>query len=129
MHVNGCGQSCLVKGFQYSKEYASKFEPLKDFFAENETMDLKALEGKDHGRLHPLLHLPNFTPSFGGPVTQFADVAFFRRSLYRYRRQHLQAMNCPTEKDLGLLLVDTKELKAELIPSPVRCLDVSMLNG
>ena len=64
MHIRGCGQNCLVKGFQYSKEYASKFEPLKDFFSENETLDLKTLEGKNHGRPTPPLLLPSLTPFF-----------------------------------------------------------------
>ena len=52
------------------------------------------------------------------------DVPFFRRSLYRYRHQHAQALSCPVEKDLGLLMVDTKYLKEQLIPSPLRCLEV-----
>ena len=50
-------QSCVVKGFQYAKEYASKFEPLMEFFSANETLDLQELADKDHGRLpihHPL---------------------------------------------------------------------------
>ena len=49
----GCvwGQNCLAKGFHYSKEYASKFEPLKDFFAENETLNLEALAKEDHGNV------------------------------------------------------------------------------
>ena len=52
------------------------------------------------------------------------DVTYYRQQLYRYRCQHAQALSCPTEKDLGFLLVDTNELKARLIPSPVRCLEV-----
>ena len=50
-------QSCLRKGFHYSKEYASKFEPLMEFFAENETLDLDAMASKDHGRLAPICPL------------------------------------------------------------------------
>ncbi len=53
------------------------------------------------------------------------DVAFFRKWLGRYRLEHIQCKNCPVEKDLGLLLVSTDTLKSELLPSPVKCLDVS----
>ena len=52
------------------------------------------------------------------------DVVFFRKWLGRYRLEHIQAKACPTEKDLGLLLVDTNQLKAQLLPSPVKCLEV-----
>lgn len=53
-----------------------------------------------------------------------SDVAFFQKWLGRYRLEHIQAKNCPTEKDLGLILVDTQQLKAQLLPSPLRCLEV-----
>lgn len=51
------------------------------------------------------------------------DVAFYRKWLGRYRLEHIQAKACPTEKQLGLILVDTREMKSELLPSPLKCLD------
>ena len=42
----------------------------------------------------------------------------------RYRLEHIQAKACPTEKELGLILVDTRDMKAELLPSPLKCLDI-----
>ena len=74
--------------------------------------------------------LPSPPPPLPPPPTPPPppDVPFFRRSLYRYRHQHAQALMCPTEKDLGLLLVDTKYLKEQLIPSPLRCLEVHSYN-
>ena len=51
---------------------------------------------------------------------------FFRKSLGRYRLEHIQAKRCPLEKDLGLILVDTNHLKAQLLPSPIKCLEVSL---
>ena len=54
----------------------------------------------------------------------FIEVVFFRKWLGRYRLEHIQAKACPTEKDLGLLLIDTNQLKAQLLPSPVKCLEV-----
>lgn len=56
------------------------------------------------------------------------DVVFFRKWLGRYRLEHVQAKACPTEKDLGLILVDTNQLKAQLLPSPVKCLEVLLLH-
>ena len=52
------------------------------------------------------------------------DVSFFRKWLGRYRLEHIQAKACPTEKELGLILVDTRDMKSELLPSPLKCLDI-----
>ncbi len=49
---------------------------------------------------------------------------FFRKWLGRYRLEHIQIKACPTEKDLGLILVDTEEMKNELLPSPLKCLEM-----
>ena len=54
------------------------------------------------------------------------DVEFYRLWLGRYRLQHIRAKDCPTAKDLGLMLVDTTELRNQLLPSPIRCLEVRM---
>lgn len=53
-----------------------------------------------------------------------ADVAFFHKWLGRYRLEHIQAKSCPTEKELGLILVDTRDMKSELLPSPLKCLEL-----
>ena len=53
-----------------------------------------------------------------------ADVEFYRLWLGRYRLQHIRAKDCPTTKDLGLMLLDTTELHNQLLPSPIRCLEV-----
>lgn len=37
--------------------------------------------------------------------------------------EHIQAKSCPTEKYLGLILIDTEEMKSELLPSPLKCLE------
>ncbi len=60
-------------------------------------------------------------------ILPFTDVVFFRKWLGRYRLEHIQAKACPTDKDLGLLLIDTNQLKAQLLPSPVKCLEVHVL--
>lgn len=84
-------------------EYRSKFEPYQEFYAENEALDIEQLLNEDH------------------------DADFFRKWLGRYRLEHIQCKNCPVEKDLGLLLVSTETLRSELLPSPLKCLDVSFL--
>ena len=52
------------------------------------------------------------------------DVEFYRLWLGRYRLQHIRAMDCPSTKDLGLMLVNTTELRNQLLPSPIRCQEV-----
>lgn len=52
------------------------------------------------------------------------DVAFYRKWLGQYRLEHIQAKACPTEKPLGLILVDSRDMKSELLPSPLKCLDM-----
>ena len=54
----------------------------------------------------------------------FLDVDFFRLWLGRYRLEHIQAKACPLEKNLGLILVDSQEMKSELLPSPLSCLEI-----
>ena len=42
-------QNCFMKGFEVADEYAGKFELFRQFFAENETLDIQNLEQADHG--------------------------------------------------------------------------------
>ena len=60
------------------------------------------------------------------PPHTHTDVAFFRHSLVRYRRQHNQALACPKLKDVGMILVDTNDLREDLLPNPMRCLKVRL---
>lgn len=43
----------------------------------------------------------------------------------KYKREHHQAVACPIKKDTGMILVDSEDLKKMLLPSPLRCLEVS----
>ena len=52
------------------------------------------------------------------------DVSFYRKCLGRYRLEHIQIMACPAEKDLGLILVDSKDMRELLLPSPLKCLNM-----
>lgn len=56
----------------------------------------------------------------------FVDVEFFREQLEKYHRQHKDAVALRPTRNVGLLLIDTKLLKEKLIPSPLRCLEVTM---
>ena len=55
------------------------------------------------------------------------DVTFFKQSLAKYKREHHQAVACPIKKDTGMILVDSEDLKKMLLPSPLRCLEVSKM--
>jgi len=57
--------------------------------------------------------------------TTFTDVDFFKHSLAKYKREHHQAVACPIKKDTGMILVDSEDLKKMLLPSPLRCLEVT----
>ena len=56
------------------------------------------------------------------------DVRFFSRSLERYHKQHKMSLEIPEQCHLGLLLIDAVKMKGLLIPSPIRCLNVSTKN-
>lgn len=55
------------------------------------------------------------------------DVAFFSESLDKYSSEHEQAVGILEQRPIGMILVDCKKLKEVLIPSPLKCLEVSKL--
>ena len=59
--------------------------------------------------------------------TLFSDVAFFAEALARYHKQHKMAEAIKEKRTIGMILVDALKMKNLLIPSPLRCLDVSLL--
>ncbi|KAM5227834.1 dynein axonemal heavy chain 6 [Ctenodactylus gundi] len=89
--------------FESARLYATTFEKFQIFFKENESLDLQALK------------------------LQEPDVKFFSEQLEKYHKQHKDAISLRPTRNVGLLLIDTKQLKEKLIPSPLRCLEV--LNG
>ena len=123
--------------FDKANEYAHKFEPFRVFFAENEALDIEQLGQEDHGTyirtysihymyvqyIHIYVQYIIFTIYMYVPV----DVAFYRQSLIKYRRQRQQALSCPKMKDIGLLMIDSAELRENLLPNPMMCLNVSCI--
>uniref|UniRef100_A0A6Q2Z4C9 Dynein, axonemal, heavy chain 6 n=1 Tax=Esox lucius TaxID=8010 RepID=A0A6Q2Z4C9_ESOLU len=92
-------KKCVQFAFDSASVYARTFECFRIFYKENDSLDLEGLRGQDH------------------------DVSFYGESLGKYHRQHQEALNIQQKRHLGLLLVDTTQLKAKLIPSPLRCLE------
>lgn len=90
----------IKAAFESAQLYANTFERLQIFFKENESLDLQALK------------------------LQEPDVQFFSDQLEKYHRQHKDAVALRPTRNVGLLLIDTKQLKEKLIPSPLRCLEV-----
>ncbi|KAK7803508.1 hypothetical protein U0070_015153, partial [Myodes glareolus] len=80
--------------------YAATFEKFQIFFKENESLDLQALKQQE------------------------PDVKFFSTQLEKYHKQHKDSVALRPTRNVGLLLIDTKQLKEKLIPSPLRCLEV-----
>ena len=56
-----------------------------------------------------------------------SDVAFFAEHLDKYHKQHEMAVKIKEKRPIGMLLVDATKMKGLLIPSPLRCLDVSWI--
>uniref|UniRef100_A0A286XH43 Dynein axonemal heavy chain 6 n=1 Tax=Cavia porcellus TaxID=10141 RepID=A0A286XH43_CAVPO len=86
--------------FDSARLYATTFEKFQIFFKENESLDLQALK------------------------LQEPDVKYFSEQLEKYHKQHKDAVALRPTRNVGLLLIDTKQLKEKLIPSPLRCLEV-----
>ncbi|XP_066516038.1 dynein axonemal heavy chain 6 isoform X2 [Hoplias malabaricus] len=86
--------------FDAANTYAHTFEPFHLFYKENESLDLQGLKEQDHG------------------------VGYFEESLNKYHHQHKEALAIKPKRHLGMLMVDTTQLKSKLTPSPLRCLEV-----
>ncbi|XP_067106416.1 dynein axonemal heavy chain 6 [Osmerus mordax] len=89
----------LQFAFDSASVYSRTFERFRLIYRENESLDLDKLRQQDHG------------------------VAFFAESLEKYHREHKEALAIKQKRHLGMLVVDTTQLKGKLIPSPLRCLE------
>ncbi|CAL8330997.1 unnamed protein product [Merluccius merluccius] len=89
----------LQVAFDSANVYSCTFEHFRNFYKENESLDLNELRTHDH------------------------DVLSFGKSLEKYHSQYRQALAIEQHRQLGLLLVDTTQLKNNLTPSPLRCLE------
>ncbi|KAG9259763.1 dynein heavy chain 6, axonemal, partial [Astyanax mexicanus] len=85
--------------FDAANRYADSFEPFRLFYKENESLDLNVLKEQDH------------------------DVGFFEESMEKYTLQQKKALGIKPTRHVGMLLVDTSQLKSKLTPSPLRCLE------
>ncbi|XP_064174621.1 dynein axonemal heavy chain 6 isoform X1 [Anguilla rostrata] len=89
----------LEFAFDAADMYAETFERFRIYYKENESLDLYSLREQEH------------------------DVAFFGEQLERYHCEHKEALAIIQKRQIGLLLIDSTQLKAKLIPSPLRCLE------
>ncbi|MGH0158034.1 UNVERIFIED_CONTAM: hypothetical protein FKN15_035545 [Acipenser sinensis] len=92
-------KEALQFAFDAANVYAGTFERFRLFYKENEGLDLEALRQQDHG------------------------AAFFGEQLKTYHTEHKDALAIKQKRNLGMLLIDTTQLKNKLIPSPLRCLE------
>ncbi|XP_038058163.1 dynein heavy chain 6, axonemal-like isoform X3 [Patiria miniata] len=102
-HLHGVIQSlkdCITKAFDAANQYADTFEPFREFYRENESLDVEAMREQEH------------------------DVEFFSEALERYNRQHAGVEAIVLRRPIGMLMVDAVKMRNKLIPSPLRCLDV-----
>lgn len=54
-------------------------------------------------------------------------MSFFAGALSKYTEEHKMAIEIQATCNIGMMLVDAKQLKNVLIPSPLKCLQVGML--
>ncbi|XP_060586003.1 dynein axonemal heavy chain 6-like [Ruditapes philippinarum] len=92
-------REALTAAFRAASQYADTFEPHREFYRENESMDLDVIKSQDQ------------------------DVAWFSEALERYHGQHKMAEAIKEKRSIGMLLVDATKMKSLLIPSPLRCLN------
>ncbi|KAL7403678.1 hypothetical protein ABVT39_003711 [Epinephelus coioides] len=90
----------LQFAFDAAKVYSHTFERFRLFYKENESLDVDAMRQQEHG-------LP-----------------FYEEALELYHSEHKEAIAIQKKRHLGLLLVDTKQLREKLVSSPLRCLEV-----
>ncbi|KAK3733193.1 hypothetical protein QZH41_008554, partial [Actinostola sp. cb2023] len=90
----------ISSAYDIAGQYANTFEPYRQFYQENESLDLEAIREEEH------------------------DVAFFATSLEKYNSEHDQAVSIQAKKPIGMILCDLRKLKEVLIPSPLKCLEV-----
>lgn len=93
-------RECLNAAFNAAQLYADTFQPYRAFYRENENTDVEKIRIDEH------------------------DVEFFARSLEKYHLEEEMAKMIVAKRPLGMLLVDSTEMKNLLIPNPIRCLDV-----
>ncbi|PVD36438.1 hypothetical protein C0Q70_03422 [Pomacea canaliculata] len=93
-------RDAVTAAFNAVSQYADTFEPYREFYRENESLDLEAVRRQDH------------------------DVAFFAHHLKKYHREHAMAEKIKLQCPIGMLLVDSVQMKELLLPSPLRCLEV-----
>ncbi len=96
---NKC-RECLNAAFNAAQQFADTFAPYREFYKENEYTDVDKLKTDSH------------------------DVEFFSTSLEKYHLQEEMTKIIVVKRNLGMLLIDSTDLKAKLTPNPLRCLDV-----
>mmetsp|Transcript_11032 Transcript_11032/g.41100 ORF Transcript_11032/g.41100 Transcript_11032/m.41100 type:complete len:2117 (-) Transcript_11032:6020-12370(-) len=80
-------------------DYISNFEILRKIYLENEKMNMETIR-----EMNPSLE-------------------WFRQEIEKYKNQNDLVRKMATSKNLGMFLVDSKDLKDIFLPSPKRCLN------
>ena len=121
----------MLAAFNAANQYADTFEPYRDFYRENESCDLKAVRQEEHCEFSFTDHLKDVTglPAVDtslilAPSHCIPAVNFFDEALERYHSQHKMADAIIEKRPLGMLLIDAVQMKGQMTPSPLRCLDV-----
>ncbi|CAB4027440.1 dynein heavy chain 6, axonemal-like isoform X1, partial [Paramuricea clavata] len=99
-HLNEKLKEAVTSAFDSATRFGNTLEPYRQFYQENESLDLEEMKTQEH------------------------DVPFFSSSLEKYTTERMLVEKVPDKKPIGMLYLDCTKLKQVLMPSPLKCLDV-----
>ncbi|CAH8560243.1 unnamed protein product [Schistosoma turkestanicum] len=107
-------KTSLNCSFEAVNAYMKTFDEIQSFFRENEEITVESVQHDYSARTSEMNHVERLSET----------LQFFKKHLLKHHRQIKIAELVPEVKSIGMFLVDTKSLRACLLPSPNKCLDV-----
>ncbi|XP_028414460.1 dynein heavy chain 6, axonemal-like [Dendronephthya gigantea] len=99
-YLNDMLKETVTSAFSSATRFGNTLEPYRQFYQENESLDLEEMKTQEH------------------------NVPFFSMSLEKYTTERTLVEKVPDKKPIGMLYLDCTKLKQVLMPSPLKCLDV-----
>uniref|UniRef100_T1J4J2 AAA+ ATPase domain-containing protein n=1 Tax=Strigamia maritima TaxID=126957 RepID=T1J4J2_STRMM len=96
----------VTEAFQLASDYSNSMEYIKDFYLENEMLDVQSLN----------------SPVYGKSKFGIQGVEFFQKTLNKHLQEEIIVEAIPNLKNLGLLVIDLASFRSLVYPSPTACL-------
>ncbi|KAG7265209.1 hypothetical protein CRUP_027698, partial [Coryphaenoides rupestris] len=115
----------LQVAFDSANVYSCTFEHFRNFYKENESLDLDELRTRDHGAVPDFITVIIITITVIVFIFMHIHVQFFEKSLKKYHSQYRQALAIEQQRQLGLLLMldaivseaEDAKFRLDLVPS------------